>query len=417
MKHVAIFMFPGYGHVNPTLEMSRCLIAMGHRVSYVLDEKHEDVVTAVGAEAVCYRSRRARLGDGAVSGEDIGALGLEFLRESMEEILPRTLEAFRDDVPDLILYDLESFFTARSAARRWGRPTVQLFPYVATNEKYSLAMEVFEGAGEHVQQIIDLVTGHMAAEGEDPDAAWSFMANFDDRNIVLLPREFQPMGDTFDERYEFVGHSLPAYRPGTGSWSAPGDAPAVLITLGTEVNDRPDFFETCGSAFADGGRHVVMAVGRGNLPADATLPANVEAHEWLQFSAVMPHVDAVVCHAGMSTMLEAIQFGRPLVIVTYTPEDKVNGRCVDELGLGMSLPGADVTPERLRDAVEQVANDPGIRQRVERMRMNMLSEGGPSRAALLIDGWLQEQPSPTHGEHMPHSDRGAAPALDSSDKP
>lgn len=267
-RHVAVFMFPGYGHVNPTLEISRCLIALGHRVTYVLDEKFAAPVTAIGAEVVRYTSQRSRLGKGTVTGEDIGALGLTFLRESMDVILPRTLEAFEDDVPDLVLYDLESFFTARTAARRWGRPTVQLFPYVAANEHYALSLEVFDGTSESLQKCLDLIMEHLAAEDTDPETAATFLANFDSRNVVLLPKSFQPLGETFDDRYTFTGHSLPADRSGTGSWQHPsGGGPVALITLGTEVNDRPDFFTDCVEAFDGSDWHLVMAVGPGNLPA------------------------------------------------------------------------------------------------------------------------------------------------------
>ncbi|MFJ3533206.1 macrolide family glycosyltransferase [Streptomyces sp. NPDC090132] len=402
-KHVAIFVFPGYGHVNPTLEFSRLLMTLGHRVSYVLDERLAAPVRAAGAGFVGYRSERGRLGTGYVTGEDIGALGLAFLRQSMEVILPRTLEAFDDDVPDLILYDLESFFTARVAARRWGRPTAQLFPYVATNEHYSLAMEVFSGGGENLQKCVDLLTDYLTGQGEEPDAVWAFMANFDERNLVLIPRELQPLGHTFDDRYTFTGHSLPAVRAGAGSWSRPsGEGPVALITLGTEVNNRPDFFETCGTAFADGDWHLVVAVGPGNLPARRPEASHVEMHEWLDFSTVLPHASAVVCHSGMSTILESLSFGTPLVIVTYTPEDRVNAARVSELGLGVELPGEDVTAERLRAAVEHVANDPRIRHRAARMRMDLLAAGGPARAAQLIDGWLNDS-SPTSGDTMKHT--------------
>lgn len=393
MKHVVIFMFPGYGHVNPTLEMSRCLIAMGHRVTYVLDEDHAAQVTAVGAGIVGYTSRRGRVGQ-AATGEDIGALGLEFLRESMDLILPTALEALRDDVPDLILYDLESFFTARSAAWHWNRPTVQVFPYVATNEHFSLSLEVFEGASENVEKCVQLVIDHLTARGERPDTIWRFLDNFDDRNIVLLPREYQPKGETFDERYTFVGHSFPTDEPGTGTWAGAGEGPAVLITLGTEVNEHPEFFRTCGTAFADGARRVVMPVGRGNLPAGPPPAGHLELHEWIPFPTVLPHVEAVVCHGGISTMMMSVLFGKPLVVVPYTPEEKLNGRRAEELGIGVTLPVEELTAQRLRAAVDRVAGDPEVLGRVARLRMNMLAAGGPSRAALRIDEWLRDPPAP-----------------------
>ncbi|MDQ1025092.1 UDP:flavonoid glycosyltransferase YjiC (YdhE family) [Streptomyces umbrinus] len=349
-KHIAIFVFPGYGQANPTLEISRLLMTLGHRVTYVLDERLAPPVWAAGADIGGYTSRRGRLGTENVSGEYIGALGLAFLQESMEVILPRTLEALDGDVPDLILYDLESFFTAHTAAKLWGRPTAQLFPYVATTEEYSRALEVFAGADEDRRKCIDLVTEYLT--GEDPDTVWSFMADFDERNLVLLPREFQPLGETLDQRYTFTGHSRPAGRSGPGSWS------------------RPDFFETCGAAFADGDWHLVLTVGPHNL--------------------------------------EALYFSKPLVVVTCTPEDRVNSRRITELGPGVELPSEEVTAERLRAAVESVANDPRIRRQLARMRMDMLAAGGPARAAQLIDGRLNE-PFPTSGEPMKDTALSAAP--------
>ncbi|MGC4807687.1 macrolide family glycosyltransferase [Micromonospora sp. DT233] len=393
MSHAAIFMFPGYGHVNPTLELSRHLVAAGHRVTYVVEQRHTAAVTAVGAQVVDYVWRRDATGQGAVSGEDIGALGLAFLRESADVILPRALAAFGTDVPDLVLYDLESFFAARSAARRWGRPTGQLFPYVASNEHFSLALEVFGGAGEHVYECIKLVVVRLVAEGREPAEALPLLTNFDRRNLALLPRAFQPRGETFDDRYTFTGHSFATDQPGTGSWAGPaGAGPVALITLGTEVNDRPEFFRTCGTAFADGRWHVVMTVGPGNLPATGVGSPHLEVHEWLPFRAVLPHASVLVCHGGMGSVLEALFFGRPLVIVPHTPEQTLNAARVAELGLGLMVEQAEFDAERLRAAVEQVVADPRFGQRVARMREAMLAGGGPARAAEVVEGWLRERP-------------------------
>lgn len=402
-KHVAILMFPGWGHVNPTLEISRLLVSLGHRVSYVVDERFADACAATGARVVEYASGRGRLPAGSVTADDMSALSMSVLRDSIEVVLPRMLEAFREpaDVPDLILYDLESFAAARAAARRWGRPTAQLFPYVATNEEYSLAAEVFAGAGESFGEVIERVAGFLEEEGEEPAALWSFLSNFDDRNIVLLPREQQPQGETFDERYTFVGHSLPSYRPKAGAWRPPPAKRSVLITLGTEVNDRPDFFARCGDAFAGSDWHLVIAVGPGNRPAERR--DGVETHEWLDFETVLPHVSAVVCHSGMSTILDAVSFGKPVVVVTYTPEDRVNARRITELGAGLEVPGAEATAERLREAVETVAADSEIQRRVAALRVAVLAAGGPPRAVQVIDGWLNES-EPTSGATMKHTE-------------
>lgn len=96
------------------------------------------------------------------------------------------------------------------------------------------------------------------------------------------------------------------------------------------------------------------------------------------------------------------------MVVACTPEGRVNSGRVTEPGLGVELPGEEVTAERLRAAVEGVANDPRIRRQVARMRMDMLAAGGPARAAQLIDGRLNES-FPKSGEPMKHTALPASP--------
>jgi MGT family glycosyltransferase len=388
MPHVAILVFPDHGSVNPALEIGRALLRLGHRVTCVVDGNHADRVTAAGARAVPYRSALVRPGGGAVTGDDPAELGLAALRESIDVVLPLVLDTFRDDVPDLVLYDFPSFFPARVAARRWGRPAAQLFTGLAGNEQYSPAVEQLEGAAGDAQRYIDLVAAHLDGAGEDPGAVWSLLTGFDERNIVLLPRAFQPLGETFDDRYVFAGHGLGDAEPETGMWSQPpGAARSVWIVLGTGADDRPGLLETCRAAFGGGDWRPVMAVGPGQVPAGG--PAEIV--EWTRFRSFLPFASAVVCHSGVSTLVEAIYFGRPVVLVTYTPEDRLHGRRLTELGLGLALPAARLTAEGLRAAADRVAADPEIRRRVGELRAEMLAAGGPQRAARAIDGWLSQE--------------------------
>lgn len=47
---------PAPGHVNPSLEVIRELVARGHRVTYANDPSMGDVIAATGAELKPYRS-------------------------------------------------------------------------------------------------------------------------------------------------------------------------------------------------------------------------------------------------------------------------------------------------------------------------------------------------------------------------
>jgi MGT family glycosyltransferase len=216
----------------------------------------------------------------------------------------------------------------------------------------------------------------------------SFGRDYDDLNLVFLPRAFQPEGDTFDDSFAFVGPCIAADTD-SGQWAPPNEKRGVLISLGTESNRRSGFFQTCAEAFADQSWHVVMTLGRSGRSADLSISApNVEAHDWLPHAAVLPHMDVLVCHGGMGSVMESLYFGVPVVIIPHTPEHLVNARHICELGLGATLQPHGMTAETLRSVVEDVAADPEIRQRVAMMRVSTIEAGGARRAADQLETWL-----------------------------
>jgi UDP:flavonoid glycosyltransferase YjiC (YdhE family) len=364
MPHVAMLVFPDHGTVGPALTIGSALAGLGHRLSYVVDEQFAPSVTAAGARAVPYRSALPRPGSGA-------DLALAAIRESIDVVRPLVLDAFAADVPDLLVYDFPSFFPARFAARHWDRPAVQLFTGFAANEHYA---PLPDEPGDP-QPFIDLVSGAL----DDPGEVWSMLSGFDERNLVLLPRGLQPRGETFDDRYAFTGHAVGPAEP--DSWSPPGAGRPVWVVLGTNADDRPGLRAVCEEAFAAGDWHPVMAVAPGNEPDEHVLA-------WDRFRAVLPHVEAVVCHWALTSVVEALYFGKPVVFITYGPEDQVIGRRLTELGVGRVLAAEQLSPSSLRAAVSEAVADGSVRRRVRSLRAEMLAEGGPDRAAEAIDTWL-----------------------------
>ena len=70
MAHIAFFILPAAGHVNPTLSVARELVARGHRVTYALSENYRDRVLDTGAEFVPYAMDQDRFWDTMVPKQD-----------------------------------------------------------------------------------------------------------------------------------------------------------------------------------------------------------------------------------------------------------------------------------------------------------------------------------------------------------
>jgi MGT family glycosyltransferase len=260
----------------------------------------------------------------------------------------------------------------------------------ATNEQTT---PLFQRAAAEHGQLADPTIERARAEMHDllcqygltPRAAG--MAASASLNIVFVPPEFQPAADTFDDRYRFVGPS-PSFREDERGWSQPADR-VLYVSLGTAFNDRPHFYRTCLEAFGDGAWSVALAVGERVRVQDLGLiPGNIDARPWFPQPAVLRSASAFVSHAGMGSTMEALYYGVPLVCVPQMIEQEANARRVAELGLGVRLDPATVTPAELRAAVDRVTADADVRAALDRMRAAIRVAGGATAAADAIETGL-----------------------------
>ncbi len=337
MAKYAMFAAHGHGHVNPTLAIAQELVARGEQVIYYLPETFRPAVEATGASFRLYEGeafKHLRSGQPAFTpGKKVdtslmvGRMMETMVQESVS-MLPQLLEEMRIEQVDSILYD-RIFLPARLLS--------------------------------------DLRMLTQAA----------------DLNIVFLPRAFQPAGETFDERFVFVGPSLQAQRHYSGDF--PLDRldkhPQLYISLGTAFNNQAEFYNLCFDAFGQTEWQVVLAFGQQIDPAELKEPpANFIAVPHVPQLEVLARADVFVSHGGMNSTMESLTFGVPLVVVPQMSEQEMTARRVQELGLGLALEKETLTAEKLRAAVEQIAHDPSFRVRVQEMQNETRQAGGFQRA-------------------------------------
>lgn len=382
VSRILIATVPARGHLFPTLAVAAELVARGHEVSYVTTGEFISTVTAAGVKALSYDS----VDPVSKVGTDEEALAFP---EENRRIVEAARTHFADAPPSVVLYDSPFNLAGRILARTWGIGGVELTPVFASNESYSFMQASIAAAGppdtppdtasfeEYGRRAAELLAEHGidTPPHENPigDAELS---------VVYVPRAFQPAGETFDERVAFVGPCL-GERAFLGDWAPPTDGlPVVLASLGTTYNDNPDFFRTCAEAFAGLPWHLVLSVGQKvDVAALGPLPPNVEVRPWVPHLKVLEHATVFVTHGGMGSVLEALYHGCPMVFVPAWPDVQVIAERAAELGLGRLLPPAELTAERLRDAVLAVAADEATRQRVLDMRTATRESGGARRAA------------------------------------
>ncbi|MFF4169430.1 macrolide-inactivating glycosyltransferase [Streptomyces sp. NPDC001744] len=389
--HIAMFSIAAHGHVNPSLEVVRELVARGHRVSYAVPASFAEKVAATGATPVVHTSVLP-------TDEDPDAWGTEpidhlepFLADAVQT-LPQLAKAFEGDRPDLVLHDVASY-PAPVLAHVWGVPAVSLWSHLVPWEGYEeeVAEPMYAGlmASPRGRAYYARFGAWLAEHGIDthPDR---FVAR-PRRAIVLVPRALQPHADRVDENvYTFVG-ACQGERADQGEWHRPAGAERVLlVSLGSALTKQPGFYRACVEAFGGlPGWHVVLQIGKFVDPEElGVLPGNVEAHSWVPQLAILRQADAFVTHAGAGGSQEGLATATPMVAVPLATDQFGNADVLASLGVARHLPMEEVTPRRLREAVLSLVDDPGVARRAREIQDSMAREGGARRAADLVEAEL-----------------------------
>ncbi|MBW0102372.1 macrolide family glycosyltransferase [Pseudonocardia sp. KRD291] len=378
----------GAGHVNPTLGVVAELVRRGHDLTYWAPRAFAERIAETGARYAPVTSTWEAMGRDTLpqmhGRELVRAMGL--LLDETEALVPVLARAAGRDRPDLVLHDGALAWWGRILAHRWDVPSVETWPNLVSNRHWSMnAYSKVNPLDPRFLRMILRIGRYLRRQGIR-DVRGFTQGERAAQRLVTLPRAFQYAGDTFTDRYAFVGPCF-TERGFQGEWRPPvSGAPVVLVSLGTAYNDRPEFYREVATS-ADGRPwHVVMVVGDQVDPASlGPLAANVEVHTEVPQLTVLRHARAFVTHAGMGSTMEGLAAGVPLVAIPQMAEQRANADRIAGLGLGQVLDPARSAPDALWEAVEDVAGDPDVRERLGWMRSEIAASGGAAVAADAVE--------------------------------
>lgn len=390
--HIAMFSIAAHGHVNPSLEVIRELVARGHRVTYAIPPVFAEKIAGTGAETRPWRSTLPSPDDDPSAWGSTLLDHVELFLADAIQALPQLTEAYEGDEPDLVLHDITAY-PARVLAHRWGVPVISLSPNLVAWEGYEeeIAEPMWaeprktERGKAYYARFHAWLEEHGITEHPDP------FVGRPARSLVLIPRALQPQADRVDESvYTFVG-ACQGDRAAEGAWARPAQAEkVVLVSLGSAFTDRPDFYRECVRAFGElPGWHLVLQIGRRVDPAAlGAVPDNVEVCSWVPQLAVLKEADLFVTHAGAGGSQEGLATATPMIAVPQAVDQFGNADMLQELGVARRVDTGGATAETLREAALALVDDPEVARRLQEIRAGMAQEGGAHRAADLIEAEL-----------------------------
>lgn len=385
MAHIAFFAPNGPGHVNPLLGLATELVRRGHRVTFAAPESFADRITETGAEHVPTPTTWKG------QGEAPQMHGAELIR-AMGSLLTEIKVVHADQVdrqaPDLVVHDATLAWWGRLLAHRWGVPAVENWPNLVSNEHWSLHHDYTTIKPMNPRFLLTVFRMIRYARSQGYTDGGAFMTGTNAAlRLVTLPKDFQYEGDAFADTHLFVGPTL-TDRSFQRDWTPPSDDPVLLLSLGTAYNERPDFYREVARAARERPWHVVMSIG-GTDPAElGDLPPNVEVHAQVPQLAVLRHATVFVTHAGMGGTMEGLAHEVPMVALPQMAEQRANADRIEQLGLGRTLDPDTVDGASLWKAVEEIAHDPSVRERLRWMRGRIDEAGGAEAAADAVEGLL-----------------------------
>jgi MGT family glycosyltransferase len=166
-----------------------------------------------------------------------------------------------------------------------------------------------------------------------------------------------------------------------------GGRPLVYVSLGTVINDRPDFYRTLIDALSESDVDLLISCGRAFDPSQlGETPANVCVEQYVDQMEVLSRASLFVTHCGMNSASEGMWMGVPELLFPLTGEQRAVARRVAEVGAGRMLEES-ITRESaaLREAVLAALADDELRAGSARMRENLRSCSGPAGAADFIE--------------------------------
>jgi UDP:flavonoid glycosyltransferase YjiC (YdhE family) len=155
------------------------------------------------------------------------------------------------------------------------------------------------------------------------------------------------------------------------------DGPVVLAAFGSNVPSllAPDSELTAITVAALGALGVRAVVALGSDEAVASWPGprpeNVELAGFVPQRALLAASEVFLTHAGFSGVREALSAGVPMVAVPLFADQPANAERVRELGAGLRVDAAGLTPERLAGAVSRVLGEPSYRSAARGFRRDV----------------------------------------------
>ncbi len=130
-----------------------------------------------------------------------------------------------------------------------------------------------------------------------------------------------------------------------------------------------------------------MTIGNDNNPSDlGPQPPNVVIERFVSQDLLLPHVSAVVTHAGSGSTLAALSHGVPMLMLPRAGDQYENSHACASAGVARMLTPDVVTPDLLAVELRTILSEASYTERARAIRDEIDVMPTPADVAAAIDG-------------------------------
>ena len=385
MKRIAFFCIPAHGHTNPMLPIAAELVSRGNTVRFYSFNEFKSKIEASGAEFIscdAYLPKLTKREKAELKNVSVTEMTIQGIRTTlaMDMFLHNEFLSFKPDV----VYTDSVCFWGKLNAWKHGVPMVVSTSTFAFNQMSSQYMK------NSPKELANMIFGlpkiskelkKLKPYGYHVRSALSLVQSDNNTDsIVYTSRHFQPYAESFSKHYAFVG-------PSVFSKDEPDKEklrPLVYISLGTVINDRPDFYSRCIEALKNQDADIIISCGNViDIEALGVLPDNVQVYPYVDQPGILSKADVFITHCGMNSVSESLYMATPPVLYPQTSEQRAVARRTIEIGAGLML--TDDSANGIRLAVQEILKNNDYRVAAKDCSVDFRSCIGTLGAAKFIE--------------------------------
>ena len=380
MSKIVFFCIPAHGHTNPTIEVVRELVNRGSEVVYYSFNEFKDKIEDAGAKFISCDEYlpEFKQEDEKKVGKDFAAL-IEMVVDTTLALDEKVCSELKEFKPDCIVSDSLSF---------WGKLFAQKLniPYICSTTTFAFNEHTAKMMKQGLNEIVRMILGMgrinkkielLRRQGYDIKNFISIVENNNHTNtIVYTSKEFQPMAETFSDKYYFIGPSVPKVKVE----SKRRYNKKIYISLGTVNNKNNKFYKNCIKAFKDSNFDIIMSVGKDtDIKSLGEIPNNFIIKNTVEQIKVLQEIDVFITHCGMNSVNESLYYEVPMVLFPQHSEQRMVAKRVESLGAGVMLKRDKA--EYIRDTVTKIINSNKYKENAKNIAKSFHNSGGSKRAA------------------------------------